>query len=78
MSAVLMGRWPGGMAWRGEGPSVNWPVALYTAGIWLLVVSIWLLYRSGPQPESHARVAGGVAIDLLPGFLLALLLARLL
>jgi hypothetical protein len=57
---------------------VNWAAALFAAGLWWLLATVWLLARPRPQPMRLSRLGLRLLQDLIPGLLLGLLLGRLL
>lgn len=56
---------------------MNWAAGLYAAGLWVLVTAMWLSIRPHPQAGSHARLTLRVLREIVPGFLLGILIARL-
>ncbi len=56
---------------------MNWSAALFTAGVWWLLATGWLLLRPRPHSPQLALLAVRLLQDLIPGLLLALLMGRL-
>jgi hypothetical protein len=54
---------------------LNWAAALYTAGIWTLAASIWNTTYRLARPNSPARLPLTMTFDLLPGLVLAVVVA---
>jgi hypothetical protein len=56
---------------------MNWPAALFAAGVWWLLATVWLLLRPQPYSPRLSPLAVRVLQDLVPGLLLGLLIGRL-
>jgi hypothetical protein len=54
---------------------LNWAAALYAAGIWALAASIWSTAFRISRPNRGSQLSLRVTLDLLPGFVLALIIA---
>jgi hypothetical protein len=54
---------------------MNWAAALYTVGIWTLAASIWNATFRIWKPLRGGSLSLHVALDLLPGLLLAFIVA---
>ena len=52
---------------------MNWPAALYAAGIWLLAASAWTTIRPPVSGASNSRAAYVVGRELLASVLLGVL-----
>lgn len=57
---------------------MNWSAALFTAGVWWLLATGWLLLRPRPHSQQLSLLAVRLLQDLIPGLLLGLLMGRLL
>jgi hypothetical protein len=54
---------------------LNWAAALYTAGIWTLAASIWNTTFRLSRPSRISRLSLLVTLDLVPGLVLAVVVA---
>ncbi len=56
---------------------MNLAAAFYTAGIWMILTAIWQAgYRYGRVDPSN-KVMMRLGVDVVPGLILALIVARL-
>lgn len=53
---------------------MNWPAALYAAGIWLLAAAVWAAARRRPRRVSNAAFGFQVARELVGALLLGLVI----
>ena len=53
---------------------MNWPAALYAAGIWLLAAAVWAAARRRPRRISNAAFGFQVARELVGALLLGLVI----
>ena len=54
---------------------MNWAAALYTAGLWTLAASIWNTTYRIARPNPNTRLTLLATLDLLPGLILAFVIA---
>lgn len=57
---------------------MNWAAGAFAAALWVLITTIWIAVRRVEQPRATRHLVVLVGRDLVPGFLLGLLMARLL
>ncbi len=56
---------------------MNLPAAFFAAGIWMIASAIWQTAYRNPRIDAEGRVLIRLGVDLIPGVILAVIVAIL-
>lgn len=56
---------------------MNLPAAFYTAGLWMIASAIWQLSYRSRKSDPKSSVFIQVGVDIIPGTILAIIVASL-
>jgi hypothetical protein len=56
---------------------VNLAAALFGAGVWMIASALWQLAYRSPRADPEGTILTRLGVDVIPGVIVALLVARI-